>query len=227
MKKSGPDKIFVCCGSGNGEIIEKKSRFIAAVSPAYTQADAEYFIEGIKRKYRDARHNCYAYITDEGRICRFSDDGEPAKTAGAPIYNLIASGNIVNVCVTVTRYFGGILLGTGGLIRAYTDAAVKAIKSSTILERHEGFMFKIESDYDYFGKMQHTALNQGIYIYDVEYTENITVTFIAEASKKQAFIDRLANESSGRIRVILDEKKFFVEKGGSAAELYPLYRGET
>ena len=134
---------------------------------------------------------------------------------------------IINVCVTVTRYFGGILLGTGGLVRAYSDAAVKAIKSSTILERHEGFMFKIESDYDYFGKMQHTALNQGIYIYDVEYTENITVTFIAEASKKQAFIDRLANESSGRIRVILDEKKFFVEKGGSAAELYPLYRGET
>ena len=170
MKKNIELKTLVCCSEGSAEIIEKKSRFIANVKPVYTQEQAEQFIESVKKRYRDARHNCYAYITDEGRTVRFSDDREPSKTAGTPIYNLLASKNIINTAVAVTRYFGGVLLGTGGLVRAYYSAASAGLEASLVLERHEGFLLKAESDYDYFGKLKHTALNEEVVLYDVQYS---------------------------------------------------------
>ena len=109
---------------GEAEISEKKSRFIAHIAPAQTEEEAQAFIEKIKKQYWDARHNCYAYIIgDKGQIQRFSDDGEPQGTAGKPILDIIAATGLVNCLIIVTRYFGGVLLGTGGLIRAYQASA--------------------------------------------------------------------------------------------------------
>jgi hypothetical protein len=222
VKKNIELKTLVCCSEGSAEIIEKKSRFIANVKPVYTQEQAEQFIESVKKRYRDARHNCYAYITDEGRTVRFSDDGEPSKTAGTPIYNLLASKNIINTAVAVTRYFGGVLLGTGGLVRAYYSAASAGLEASLVLERHEGFLLKAESDYDYFGKLKHTALNEEVVLYDVQYAQRITALFVAGLDKKEKFIDKIINESGGNIHIISEEKSFFVKPENKPAVLYPI-----
>ena len=121
MANQSPE--LLCLKGGSGEVVEKKSRFIAQVSPVKNEEEALQFIARIRKENRDARHNCYAYVTGpDGSIEKFSDDGEPSKTAGMPMLDLLRKRGLKNVCVVVTRYFGGILLGTGGLVRAYTAA---------------------------------------------------------------------------------------------------------
>ena len=124
---------------GEGEIVEKKSRFIATTRPVESEEEAAAFIEEMRKKYWDARHNCSAYVIgDRGQTSRCSDDGEPPQTAGRPMLDVLLGAEVRNVCVVVTRYFGGTLLGTGGLVRAYSSAVQEGLKASIIVEKHLG-----------------------------------------------------------------------------------------
>lgn len=157
------------------EIEEKRSKFIASIFYVETIDEVENAIKQVKKKYYDAKHNCYAYIINEkGNILkRFSDDGEPSGTAGSPILNTIEKNNLYNVLIIVTRYFGGILLGTGGLVRAYTEAATKSIEKAGIVEQELGYEIEITITYQDFEKLKYYCNKNNIDITNIEYKENI------------------------------------------------------
>ena len=141
---------------GTGELTEKKSRFIATLAPVKSEEEAQAFIEQIKKQYWDARHNCTAFtIGSRHQLTRCSDDGEPAGTAGRPMLDVLLGEDIHDTCVVVTRYFGGTLLGTGGLVRAYSGAVREALKAAVILERQKGIRLGIRTDYSDVGKIQY------------------------------------------------------------------------
>ena len=156
MANQSPE--LLCLKGGSGEVVEKKSRFIAQVSPVKNEEEALQFIARIRKENRDARHNCYAYVTGpDGSIEKFSDDGEPSKTAGMPMLDLLRKRGLKNVCVVVTRYFGGILLGTGGLVRAYTAACTAGLDACVTAERQQGVLATWTVDYGLYGKLQYLA----------------------------------------------------------------------
>jgi len=157
------------------EIIEKKSRFIANLFYVETPQEAENKIKQIKKKYYDAKHNCFAYITlNENEIQKkCSDDGEPSGTAGAPMLEILEKQSIYNVVVIVTRYFGGILLGTGGLVRAYSDSLKEAIKKSTLIEQEPGYEAEIKLPYADFEKFKYYCNKNNINIINSEYSDFI------------------------------------------------------
>ena len=141
---------------GSGEIVEKKSRFIATVEKIRTEEEALAFIAQQKKQYWDARHNCYAYVAGRNHgLQRCSDDGEPNGTAGRPMLEVLLRENIHDLVVVVTRYFGGILLGTGGLVRAYQKAVQEGLKNSIIIEKRPGKKLRIDTDYNGIGKIQY------------------------------------------------------------------------
>ena len=148
------NKIIVT--GGEGEIVEKKSRFIATIRHVKTEEEAISFIKEMKKKYYDARHNCSAYIIGgDKRIERSSDDGEPGGTAGRPMLEVLQGEGLVDVCVVVTRYFGGVLLGTGGLVRAYQSAVKAGLQGCTFAGLRRGFLFTISVEYGELGKAEH------------------------------------------------------------------------
>lgn len=157
------------------EIIEKKSRFIANLFYVETPQEAEDKIKQIKKKYYDAKHNCFAYITLNGNEIqkKCSDDGEPSGTAGAPMLEILEKQSIYNVVVIVTRYFGGILLGTGGLVRAYSDSLKEAIKKSTLVEQEPGYEVEIKLPYADFEKFKYYCNKNNINIINSEYSDFI------------------------------------------------------
>lgn len=159
---------------GEGEIVEKKSRFIAAAAPVRSEEEALQFIESVRKKYWDARHHCYAYVIGErGELQRCSDDGEPGGTAGKPILEVITGEEIHNVVMVVTRYFGGTLLGTGGLVRAYSSAAKEGLASSVIITKIPGVKLHIGTDYTGLGKIQYILGQRGLETLDAVYTEKV------------------------------------------------------
>ena len=157
------------------EIIEKKSRFIANLFYVETPQEAEDKIKQIKKKYYDAKHNCFAYITLNGNEIqkKCSDDGEPSGTAGAPMLEILEKQSIYNVAVIVTRYFGGILLGTGGLVRAYSDSLKEAIKKSTLVEQEPGYEAEIKLPYADLEKFKYYCNKNNINIINSEYSDFI------------------------------------------------------
>ena len=170
--------------NGQGEYIEKKSKFIAHIFNVESEQQAAAIIAEVKKKYWDARHNCYAYILgNKGEIQRFSDDGEPSGTAGKPILDVLDKSGIANCLIIVTRYFGGTLLGTGGLIRAYSEAAKSGIEASGIMEVKKGIQAQIDADYNSFGKIQYMCMERNIIITDTEYGENVHINMIIEESE--------------------------------------------
>ena len=159
---------------GEGEIIEKKSRFIATVRPVSAEEEAAAFIAEMKKKYWDARHHCYAYVVGErAQLQRCSDDGEPGGTAGKPILEVIMGEEVRNVALVVTRYFGGTLLGTGGLVRAYSSAAKEGLASSVIITKIPGVKLRIGTDYNGLGKIQYILGQKGLEVLDAVYTEKV------------------------------------------------------
>ncbi|MGN0494720.1 MAG: YigZ family protein [Lachnospiraceae bacterium] len=159
---------------GEDEIIEKKSRFIGYVRHVETEEEANAFIMEIKKKHYDARHNCYAYVLgQEQPVLRFSDDGEPGGTAGKPILEVITGAGLSDVCIVVTRYFGGTLLGTGGLVRAYTDASKACIQATEIIRKQQVFPVVIKTNYNDLGKLQYLLSSEHIMITDSVYGENV------------------------------------------------------
>ncbi len=195
------------------EIIEKKSKFIANIFYVETREEAEEKIKEIKKKYFDARHNCFAYsiFTKDRIIERFSDDGEPSGTAGAPMLNILSSQNLRNVVVIVTRYFGGILLGTGGLVRAYTGAVQEALKNVEIIEKYLGLEVKLEVNYPNLEKLKYYLKQNEIKILSSEYLENIKV--LVEMSEEKLNI-LLQNKDDLNFNLINLEKvkEKYIEK---------------
>lgn len=156
------------------EIEEKRSKFIASIFYVENVAQVEEKIKEVKKKYYDARHNCFAYIINEcGVLKRFSDDGEPSGTAGVPILNVIEKNGLCNVLIIVTRYFGGILLGAGGLVRAYTEAAVKSVEEGGFVFQEKGFELEIEIAYQDLEKFKYYCNKNNIKVINTKYEENI------------------------------------------------------
>ena len=201
--------------AGTGEIVEKKSRFIAHVQSVSSVEEAQDYIEGIRKKYWDARHNCYAFsVGVENPVTRFSDDGEPGGTAGKPILEVILGSEIRNIVIVVTRYFGGTLLGTGGLVRAYTDASREGIKNTTVVEKIPGIRVMISTDYTDLGKIQYLlAQNQGM-TEDSIYTDQVTIQAILPMEEKEAICKKLVDATSGRVNIIEDEGVYFGDAAG-------------
>ena len=161
--------------NATAEVVEKKSKFIANVFYIESKEEAEEIIKNINKKYHDARHNCYAYrvITSDGIIEKASDDGEPSGTAGAPMLTILSKNNLANVLVVVTRYFGGILLGTGGLVKAYSEACSLGLEKSNIVEKNIAQVYRMEISYPDIDKFKYFAKNNEILIIKEEYLENV------------------------------------------------------
>ena len=171
------------------DIVEKKSKFIANVSCVENVEEAEAKIKDIKKKYYDAKHNCIAYrVVENGRIIeKASDDGEPSGTAGGPMLNILQKNNLCNLVVVVTRYFGGILLGTGGLVRAYSDATQKVIEKSTKISKVEGVEIEIKLDYPNLEIFKYYCKNNEINITRIDYLEDIILRLEMEKNRKSDF----------------------------------------
>jgi len=185
---------------GVGEIEEKKSRFIATVEPVASEEEAAAFIAAIKKKYWDARHNCSAYIIgDNGEKSRCSDDGEPSGTAGRPMLDVLTKEQITNVCVTVTRYFGGTLLGTGGLVRAYSAAVKAGIANSCVISRINGYNIQIGCSYNDVGKIQYLAAQNGYHITNTDYGESVTVTMLTDDADR--LIKDITDATAGTAKI--------------------------
>ncbi len=164
-----------------GEIEEKKSRFIATIEPVSSEEEAVQFVAAMKKKYWDARHNCSAFIVgDNGEKTRCSDDGEPSGTAGRPMLDVLAGEHVTNACVVVTRYFGGTLLGTGGLVRAYSAAVKEGLANCEIIRKINGFLIKTVCDYNDLTKIEREAMQKGYVIHEKDYGENVTISILTE-----------------------------------------------
>ena len=190
------------------EYIVEKSRFIAHASPAETTEEAKLFVAGIKEKYKDATHNVPAFIVGPGMEHQWaSDDGEPQGTSGMPILKLISSEELTNLVIVVTRYFGGIKLGTGGLARAYTHAAKLAIEEAGICEVREGVSLTYKFDYTYLSKLQSIADDSGFAIEDIKYTEVIEATLSCMSEESERIKSLVADISGGKAELINEEIK--------------------
>lgn len=178
------------------EIVEKKSKFIANLIKVENREEAEKKIQEIKKKYYDARHNCVAYrVLENGKVEeKASDDGEPSGTAGGPMLNILQKNNLSNVLIVVTRYFGGILLGTGGLVRAYSDTLQKAIEESSLIMKVYGIEMKLIVDYNNFEKFKYYCKNNNITIISIKYLEKIECKIQMELEKKEKFIKDYENK---------------------------------
>ena len=195
------------------EIVVKKSKFICNLIKVESQEEAEECIKKIKRKYYDARHNCVAYrvIEDEKVLEKSSDDGEPSGTAGGPMLNILQKNNLGNVLVVVTRYFGGILLGTGGLVRAYSDATLDAIDISEKVEKCIGIEAEVELDYNNLESFKYYCKKNNIYIKDYDYSEKIICKIQLEEGSKGRLEDDFNTKKVNLINLKFLSKKL-IEK---------------
>ncbi len=165
---------------GEASFIEKKSRFIGYTSPVYSEEEAVQFINSIKKKHYDAAHNCSAFVIGaNSEVQRSSDDGEPSGTAGVPILEVIRKGGLTNTAVVVTRYFGGIMLGAGGLIRAYTEGAAIGIKAAGIIRVQPFSLYSINIDYSLLSKLQYELPRKSFIISEVEYLDRVTMKVLS------------------------------------------------
>nr|WP_314445106.1 YigZ family protein [uncultured Lachnoanaerobaculum sp.] len=189
------------------EIVEKKSRFIANIAAVSSEEEAIEFIEKIKKKYYDARHNCYAYIIgDKGDKKKCSDDGEPQRSAGMPMMEVLENQGYFDIAAVVTRYFGGTLLGVGGLIRAYQGAVIEGLNASVSGEIHEGFRAKYRFGYDFYGKIKYIAESENIVIEDTLFDETVTISLIFNDSESERLQKKLVEETNANIERLLLEK---------------------
>ena len=183
-----------------GEITEKKSRFIATIRPVATEDEALAFIAETKKKYWDARHNCSAYIVGTDKpLERCSDDGEPSRTAGMPMLEVLKGNGLSNVCAVVTRYFGGILLGTGGLVRAYQAAMAEGIKNSTVLSCKYLNRIKLTLDYTAYGKVQYYTVSEHLTAEEPEFSDSVSVTFLLDDEQRGKLISFATEVTSGAV----------------------------
>lgn len=182
------------------EYIVKKSRFIGHIKPVTTQEEALAFIQEVSKKHWDATHNVYAYILREGGIKRFSDDGEPQGTAGIPALDVLEKSGLTDCAVVVTRYFGGIMLGAGGLVRAYSHSASIAVAAGGIVTRALCARLKVTCDYYFYGKLSGLIPENGGIIEDTLFEDNVTVIFRLPCPDVDSFNAKLIDVSNGKYK---------------------------
>lgn len=200
---------------GEGEIIEKKSRFIATVRLVESEEEALTFIEEMKKKYWDASHNCFVYSVGMNReYTRCSDDGEPSGTAGRPMLDVILGEDIYNVAVVVTRYFGGVLLGTGGLVRAYSKAVQEGLAQSCIIEKKYGISLEVQTDYTGIGKIQYLAGERKLPILDSEYTDKVVLKLLVPNSEVNGVQKAITEGTNGRAKMKKEKDLYFAKLDG-------------
>ena len=200
---------------GEGEIVEKKSRFIATVVPVETEEEALAFIESMRKKYWNATHNCFAYaIGARQEILRCSDDGEPSGTAGKPMLDVLIGEELHNVAVVVTRYFGGTLLGTGGLVRAYASATQAGLSASKIITKRFGFKLKITTDYTGLGKIQYILGEKKIKTLDSEYTDQVVLYTLIPNEMLDEIKEEVTEGTAGRAVMEVGEELWYGEVDG-------------
>ena len=197
---------------GSKEIVIKKSRFIGYAKPVESEEEAVAFIEEIKKKHWNATHNCSAYcIGERDEIQKASDDGEPSGTAGKPILEVIKHQGLKNVVIVVTRYFGGIMLGAGGLIRAYTDGAVAAIEGAEAIEKVLHQQVMIEIDYTWLGKLENELRNRETRMGETQFTDKVTLTCLPVVSESDRFIAWITDLTQGQAEIRKEEAVYYIE----------------
>lgn len=209
----GNDSYRILLSGGRGEYEEKKSRFIATVRSVQTEEEAVSFIEEMKKKYWDARHNCSAFcIGSRGELTRCSDDGEPSGTAGRPMLEVLLGSGVRNVAVVVTRYFGGVLLGTGGLVRAYTQAVKEGLAACEIGIMRQGTELLIEAEYNDIGKVLYLLGNRGVQPTNSEYAEKVRLTVTLAKEETEGFLKELTEGTAARVKTEKLGDVTFVQK---------------
>lgn len=203
--------VFIKTG-GEGYYEEKKSRFIAAVYSISSEEEAASYVEAARKKYWDARHNCYAFVIgDNNEIMRFSDDGEPSGTAGKPILEVIVGRGIHNCLIVVTRYFGGTLLGTGGLVRAYQKSSLDALCNSSIAVRTKGSRITVRTDYNSAGKLQYAAQKNEWMLENIIYEADVRLVLAVSEKMCERVIKEITEITSGKAQ-INEEKNIDIEE---------------
>lgn len=212
-KQEFPDYKIVC-RAGSGEYEEKKSRFIANVIPASSVEEATAFIDAMRKKYYDARHNCSAFVIGRNReVTRCSDDGEPGGTAGKPILEVLLGAGVTDVAVVVTRYFGGTLLGTGGLVRAYTQAAQAGLADAGIATMCYGKELTIRIEYTDAGKLQYLLGSRQIEIQSSRYTDTVEFDIRIPADQCQAVEKAMTEATAGRAQLEVTGEGYYRVNG--------------
>lgn len=213
MEKGKEGTYRVLLAGGEGEYVEKKSRFIATLQSCESEKEAVCFIEEMKKKYWDARHNCSAFVIgSRGELTRCSDDGEPSGTAGRPMLEVLAGEGIRNAAVVVTRYFGGVLLGTGGLVRAYTQAVKEGLKNCTVGCMRRGYEAEAKAGYGDIGKVLYLLKERGIEPVNAEYGQNVLLGLHIPMDILGILKKELADATSGRVELEGLKEIYFVDK---------------
>ncbi len=213
MEKNTLQSYRVLLSDGEGEYVEKKSRFIATVRKVETEEEAIRFIEEMKKKYWDARHNCSAFVIgSRGELTRCSDDGEPSGTAGRPMLEVLLGEGVRNIAVVVTRYFGGVLLGTGGLVRAYTQAVKEGLSHCEIGAMVHGYEILLNTDYNGIGKVLYTLGQYGISPVDSDYGVDVTLQIRIQGDLAEKLHKELIEITNGKIGWEQLEELYFVDK---------------
>ncbi len=201
---------------GEGELVEKKSRFIATVAPVESEEAALEFIAAMKKKYWNATHNCSAFVVGERcELQRCSDDGEPQGTAGRPMLDVLLGEEIHNAAVVVTRYFGGTLLGTGGLVRAYSKAVQEGLRGSIVVEKQAGALLRIRTDYNGIGRLQYLLGQRGLTITNSEYTDVVVIETLVPEAQVAGLITAVTEATSGKAGFLAQEQVEFAILDGA------------
>lgn len=195
-----------------GEFVEKRSRFIGYCKPVKTEQEAVEFINSKRTERWDATHNVYAYSLREGNIKRYSDDGEPSGTAGMPTLDVILKNDIYDVCIVVTRYFGGVLLGTGGLVRAYSQGAKVALEAGNVVLMQSCAVCNTKCSYNQYGKVSSLIMELGAVVEDTVYESDVSIKFHIKPDILPLLNKKLADATSGEVQAISDSEEYFAVK---------------
>lgn len=203
--------------NSSGETIIKKSRFIASLYPIDSEDAALAIIDSLKKKYWDATHNCFAYIIGvDNPLMRCSDDGEPSRTAGKPMLDVLLAHKLTNILAVVTRYFGGTLLGTGGLVKAYQGAVLDGLKNSKIITKQLGLKTIIKTDYNLIGKLQYYTASENIAVLSCDYTDIVIMTLLIPVDKVAMVTKKITELSNGSALIDISEEVYFTIIDGEA-----------
>ena len=199
---------YIPTRAAESEFVEKRSRFIGYITPVETEAEARAFVEEIKKRHYDARHNCWCYLLREGGVVRYSDDGEPQGTAGQPMLGVFEKEGITDLVCVVTRYFGGILLGTGGLLRAYTKGAKDALDAAGVSVVRRWVRQLVPCTYSLYERLKQETERFGAVIEDTEYGADIVLTVLVPEEQSDAYAARILDFTAGTVETLVDGEVF-------------------
>ena len=194
------------------EFVERRSRFIGYIKPVTTEEQALEFINSIRSKHWDATHNVYAYVLRERNTCRYSDDNEPQGTAGMPVLDVIRKSGLTDVCIVVTRYFGGILLGGGGLVRAYSHSASLATEAAGVIYMRGCAICSLDCTYNQYGKLQSLIPEMGGIVDNADFADKVNISFHIPSEDLQGLRKKVTDATSGTVEIISEEEKYYPYK---------------